>query len=248
MNGNIGKILALLLVLLVLLVAPGCRAAGGVHFRAGIAAYEAGQFEPAAQAFRKSCAEQPAAGTLLNLGLAEWRCGRPGEAIVAWEQSAWLNPFAPDARGNLLYARETLLVNPPDLTWCEQASTWLPANGWAWLAGGSLWLAVALVTLPGFFRARKAGWHQTLAALALGIFLLSLPPNVGVFTRAEIGIVTDKNTALRLTPTQSAEAVAALSAGEPVRRLRARGDYLFVHTQAGNGWVGRRQVSFLCPN
>ncbi len=236
-----------LLLILVLLGNYDGRAAGEVRFREGVAAYEAGRYEPAAQAFRSSLSEKVAAGTLLNLGLAEWRSGRTGEAMVAWEQSAWLNPFNPDARGNLLYARETLQVNPLDLTWCEQASTWLPAGCWTWITGGSLWLAVALVTLPGFFRVRKRAWHQTLAALAAGIFLLSLPPNLGVFTRTGIAIVTEKNTSLRLTPTTSAETVGSLSVGEPLRRLRARGDYYFVHTQSGNGWVGRRQVKFICP-
>lgn len=242
------KLETFLVLLLLLIGAIRSQAAGEVQFRAGVAAYEAGEFEPAAQAFRKSLAEQTAAGTLLNLGLAEWRSGRVGEAVVVWEQAAWLNPFAPGAHRNLLYVREMVQVNPPELTWCEQASIWLPAGCWTWIAGGSLWLAVALVTLPGFFRVRKAGWHQTLAALAAGIFLSSIPPNIGVFTRAAIGIVTEKNTALRLTPTQTAEAVASLPAGEPIRRLRTRGDYLFVHTQAGNGWIGRRQVRFICPN
>lgn len=244
MNFKTAKYLFLMLALAGTL---DCRAAGEVHFREGVAAYEAGQFEPAAQAFRKSLAEQTASGTLLNLGLAEWRRGRTGEAIVAWEQSAWLNPFNRDARNNLLFARETLQINPPELTWCEQASTWLPASFWTWIAGGSLWLAVALMTLPGFLRIKKAGWHQAVAALASGIFLLSLPPNLGVFTRAEIGIVMVKNTPLRLTPTQSAESAMSLPAGEPVRRLRQHGDYFFVHTQYGNGWVGQKQVTFLCP-
>ena len=129
-------------------------------------------------------------------------------------------------------------MNPPELTWFEQASTWLPANWWTWLAGGSLWLAVALVTLPGFFRIRKAGWHQTVSALSLGVFFLSLAPSVGVVTRSNLGIVLENNTLLRLTPTQSAESVATLPPGEPVRELRQRGDYLFVHTQNGDGWVG----------
>jgi tetratricopeptide (TPR) repeat protein len=244
-NFKTEKILA---VILVLMSSHDCQAAGEIHFREGVAAYEAGHFEPAAQAFRNSLAGQTASGTLLNLGLAEWRCGRNGEAMVAWEQSAWLNPFNPDARNNLLYARETLQINPLELTWCEQSSTWLPAGYWTWIAGGSLWLAVGMVTLPGFFRVRKAGWHQALAALALGIFILSLPPNLGVFTRANLGIVTEKNAPLGLTPTRSAEIVATLSPGEPVRRLRQHGDYFFVHTQSGNGWMARRQIQFLCPD
>lgn len=240
------KYFILLLVLVV--AAQNSFAAGEAHFRAGVAAYEAGQFELAAQAFTDSLAEQTAAGTLLNLGLADWRCGRTGEAILVWEQAAWLDPFHRAAPENLLYARETVSVNPPELTWFEAASTWLPANWWTWLAGSSLWLAVALVTVPGFLRWRKAGWHQTVAALALGIFLLNLAPSVGLITRSKIGIVTEENTVLRLTPTQAAEVVAALPPGEPVRELRSRGNYLFVRTQNGSGWVERRQIRFLCPD
>ena len=71
------KYFILLLVLVV--AAQNSFAAGEAHFRAGVAAYEAGQFELAAQAFTDSLAEQTAAGTLLNLGLADWRCGRTGE-------------------------------------------------------------------------------------------------------------------------------------------------------------------------
>ena len=231
----------------ILVFAKNSFAAGETHFREGVNAYEAGQFDLAARAFGDSLAENPAAGTLLNLGLADWYRGRTGEAILAWEQAGWLNPFDPAARENLSYARETAPVNTPALTWFEQASTWLPVNWWTWLSAGSLWLAVALVTLPGFFRIRKADWHQTVAALSIGVFLLSLAPSVGVVTRSNLGIVLENNTLLRLTPTQSAESVATLPPGEPVRELRQRGDYLLVHTQNGDGWVERRQIGFLVP-
>lgn len=234
-------------LLVLLLVGQSSLGAEDVHFQQGVAAYEAGEYETAAQAFQDSLAGKPAAGTLLNLGLAEWRSDHMGAAILTWEQSAWLNPFNREARDNLSYARETAAVSPLELTWCEQASTWLPAGCWAGISCISLWMAVAMVTLPGFFRIRKAGWHQTLAALALGIFLLSLPPSIGLVTRSENGIVLGKNTSLRLTPTQAAELVASLPDGEPVRRLRRHGDYFFVRTQYGNGWVARRQIGFLSP-
>jgi hypothetical protein len=217
------------------------------HFSAGVTAYEAGQFELAAQNFSASLAETTASGTLVNLGLANWRCGRTGGAILAWEQAAWLDPFNRNARNNLSYARETASVDALGLTWFEEASTWLPANWWTWLAGGSLWLAVALMTLPGFFRVRKAAWHQTVSALSLGVFLLSLAPSVGTVTRSNVGIVLENQTSLRLTPTHSAESTASLPPGEPVRELRRLGDYFFVHTQNGNGWVEQRQIGFLVP-
>ncbi len=240
------KYAAVLLLLLAFL--QNCFAAGEAHFRAGVTAYEAGQFELAAQAFQDSLVEQMAAGTLLNLGLADWQCGRTGDAILAWEQAAWLDPFDRAAQKNLLYARETALVSPLDLTWFEEASTWLPANWWTWIAGGSLWLSVALVTLPGFFRIRRAGWHQTASALSLGVFLLSLAPSIGIVTRSNLGIVRANHVSLRLTPTQSAEVIAPLPPGEPVRALRQRGDYLFVHAQGGDGWIERQQIRFVIPD
>jgi tetratricopeptide (TPR) repeat protein len=228
-------------------VMKNCQAAGDSHFRAGLANYEAGQFSLAAQAFRDSLAEKPTSGTLLNLGLAEWQQGHEGQAILSWQQAAWLNPLNRAAHDNLAYARETIQVNDLDLTWFERASTWLPANLWTWLAGGSLWLAVALVTVPGFFRMPKAGWHQTVAAFAFGFFLLSLAPCAGVVTRSNIGILAERNASLRLTPTRTSELSGSLPAGEPVRALRRRGDYLFVHTQNGDGWIARDQIMFLVP-
>jgi hypothetical protein len=234
-------------MLALLAVAQDSFAAVETHFSAGVTAYEAGQFELAAQNFSASPAETAASGTLLNLGLANWRCGRIGGAILAWEQVAWLDPFNRDARNNLSFARETASVDALELTWYEEASTWLPVNWWTWLAVGSLWLAMAFVTLPGFFRMRKAAWHQTVAALSLGVFILSLAPSVGIVTRSNVGIVLENQTSLRLTPTQSAESTASLPSGEPVRELRRHGDYFFVHTQNGNGWVEQRQIGFLVP-
>jgi tetratricopeptide (TPR) repeat protein len=239
------RIKKLALIFALIVVAQNSFAGDETHFRAGIAAYEAGQYDLAAQSFKDSLKVQTASGTLLNLGLAEWQRGRAGEAILSWERATWLDPFNRDARNNLLFARENAEVNPPELSWFESASSWLPANLWTWIAGGSLWLAVAMVTLPGIFRARKAGWHQTLAALAFGIFILSLAPSLGIVTRSKIGIILERNTPLRLTPTREAEVVSSLPAGEPVRELRERGNYIFVRTQNGNGWIERGQIGFL---
>jgi tetratricopeptide (TPR) repeat protein len=222
-------------------------AAPDASFLEGVEACRAGQYPAAAQAFRNSLIQQPASGTLLNLGISEWRRGRVGEAVLSWEQAALLDPFNHDARNNLLFAREVAQLEPPDFTWYEVASTWLPANTWAWIAGESLWLTVAMVTLPGILRVRKNAWHQSLAALGLVVFLLSIPAYAGVVSRAEFGIVLKKNTQLRLTPTDDAETVATLSAGETARKTRAQGDYYFIRTQRGSGWIEQKQFGLLCP-
>ena len=70
----------LLLAVLVCRLSP-VRAGTDDAFRRGLEFSRAGQFPEAAAAFEKSVAAQPAAGTLVNLGLAEWQRGHAGAAI-----------------------------------------------------------------------------------------------------------------------------------------------------------------------
>jgi tetratricopeptide (TPR) repeat protein len=216
-------------------------------FREATSAYSAGDYETAARSFRQSAAGGPASGTLLNLGLAEWQKGNVGAAIQAWEQSLWLNPYNPSARINLRFARKAAQVEAPELSWNEVVSTWLPVNWWAWLAGLSLWLAVGMTTIPAVLRLPKAAWHQALAAFGIMVFLLSVPAHVGVHTRSKLGFILDKEVSLRLTPTAEAQTITRLGSGEPIRKLRVRGDFILVRTSRATGWVGRSQFGLICP-
>lgn len=220
---------------------------GDGSFRAGIESYQTGQFVEAAKAFRESIAQRPTAGALVNLGMTEWRRGRTGAAILAWEQALWVDSFNQPARNNLLFARESTGLDAPRLEWYETASTWLPTNSWSWIAGAGLWTALGMVTLPTVFRWRRASWHQLLAALGLGVFLLSLPAHFGVMTRSHVGFVLERKTPLRLTPTEEADPIATLAAGEPTRQLRVQGDYAFVSTRSGSGWIERDKLGLIAP-
>jgi tetratricopeptide (TPR) repeat protein len=216
------------------------------RFNAGLAAYQGGDFARAARVFRECAGAQPAPGTFQNLGNAEWQRGRTGNAILAWEQARWVNPFERNARNNLRFARETAQLEAPELTWYEVGSAWLPAPWWAWITAGSLWLVVGTLTLPGILRRRRSPWQQAIAALGLAVFLLSIPAHAGVLTRSRLGFVLEKETSLRLTPTAAGEGIARLAAGEPGRQVRARGNYLFIRTSRGAGWVERNQFGLVC--
>jgi len=237
---------AAVFVALVCLINLG-HAATNDFFARGIEFSRAGQFPEAATAFENAAQAQPAAGTLLNLGLAEWQRGHAGAAILAWEQARWIDPFDRRVEANLEFARQTAQVDAPQLKWYESVSAWLPPNEWTWLAGATLWLAVGLLVLPGIFRQRKAGWHQWLAALAFGIFLFSLTANFGVVSRTQIGFIVKNNAPLQLTPTHNGEVISTLAAGEPARKLRTRGDYVFIRTLGGSGWMEQSQFRLICP-
>ena len=217
------------------------------EFTNGTTAYRNGDYIAAAKSFSELAAQQPAAGTFQNLGLAEWQRGRKGYAVLSWERALWVDPFNQAAQENLAFERKAAQLETPQLAWYEAASMWLPVNAWAWLAGASFWLAVALMMLPPIFRWRRRGWHQAVAALSLAVLLVCIPALFGVSTRARIGFVLEKNTLLRLTPTRDAQIVTLLGAGEPARIERRRGDYLLIRTTFGRGWVERTQFGRVCP-
>ena len=214
-------------------------------FSRGTQAYESGEYERAAADFRQAAAAAPSPGVLQNLGNAEWKCGRAGPAVLAWERSQWLDPFSPNARANLRFARKASLLDAPELAWYEICSAWLPAGAWAWLASLSFWFTAAMALLPWALRWRKAGWHQALAAAGLAVFLLTIPAMAGVESRAKIGVVLAKDTPLRLTPTADGQAMAKLAAGETVRFERARGAWLFIRSSAGSGWIDRQEFGLV---
>ena len=216
-------------------------------FRDGTLGYQGGDYETAARLFRQSAADRPASGALLNLGLAEWQRGNIGAAILAWERSLWLNPYNSSARVDLRFARKAAQIEAPELSWNEVVSTWLPINWWAWLAGLSLWLAVGMTTLPSVLRLPKAAWHQAVAAFGVMIFLLSVPAHLGVHTRSKLGFAMEKETLLRLTPTSEAQIITRLGSGEPLRRLRVRGNFVLVRGNRATGWVEKEHFGLICP-
>ncbi len=234
-------------ILLVVFAAVLCRATGvsaADAFHRGLDEYAAGHFQSAAGLFREA-SSPPAAGTLYNLGDAEWRCDRPGPAILAWEQAQWLNPFNRNAAANLRFARKARQLDAPELAWYEICSTWLPVNWWAWLSCAGFWLAVAMMMLPGIFGWRKAGWQQGLAAASFAIFLLTIPTLAGVHTRSKLGIILPQDTPLRLTPTSDGQILTLLPPGEAARLERTRGNYIFIRTGGASGWIERTQLGLI---
>ena len=244
---NFSKHLCSLLLLSLLGAVPLARAADTNDFFAqGIAACRAGLFPEAAAAFAAAAARRPASGTFDNLGIAERQCGHAGAAILAWERASWIDPFDRRAQDNLRFARQVTQLDAPRLKWYEAESAWLPASDWVWLAGAGLWLALGALILPGVFRRRKSGWHQTLSALGLCVFLFSLTANFGIASRARLGFVVRKDAQLLLTPTSQGELVSNLTDGEPARQLRIHGNYLLIRTGYATGWIDRSQFSLVC--
>jgi hypothetical protein len=156
-----------------------------------------------------------------------------------------MDPRRESSRNNLRYVRRIAQLESPQLAWHEVISTWLPANWWAWITGASFWAAISAATLPGLFRWRRSAFHHGIAALGFMVFLLSVPAQFGVHSRSQIGFVLDRDALLRLTPTSEAQAITRLGAGEPLRVLRVRGNYVLVRISRGTGWLERGEIGLV---
>jgi tetratricopeptide (TPR) repeat protein len=215
-------------------------------FHEGIQSYLDGNYTNAAECFRGVAVQSHAAGAWYNLGNAEWRLGRAGPAVLAWERARWIDPFHEPARANLDFARKTSQLEHPELAWYEICSAWLPTPWWSWLAAGCFWGSATLLILPGALRWGRSDWHQGLASAGFALFLLVLPALAGVQTRSKLGVVLMSPTPLRLAPAEHAQNIGKLNAGEAVRREGRRGAYYYVH--AANeiaGWVKSGEVGWI---
>ncbi len=226
-----------------------CGATPEERFHKASSAYAAGEFAEAVSELRELVNEgHYAFGALHNLGDAEWKVGRYGHAVLAWERALALNPFNRNAEANLRFARYNVHVDAPLLAWHERYSTLLPGGWWIAIASAGLWGGIALLTLPRLLGWRRADWHQGVAAALLAIFLLSGPALFGVWKRSRLGVVLEDETPLRLTPTREAETLVKLSSGEMARVERERAEYFYVRADGDRaGWVRKPDFARVWP-
>ena len=231
--------------------APQGRAASSpdARFKKASEAYAAGEFADAVYELREVVNDgHYSPGALHNLGDAEWKVGRHGHAVLAWERALSLDPFSKNTAANLRFARHNARVDAPQLTWHERYSTALPGGWWIAIASAGLWGGVVLLTLPRLLGWRRADWHQGVAAALFAIFLLCGPAIFGTWRRSQFGVVLEDDVPLRLTPTREAETLVKLSAGEMARVERERGEYFYVRADGDRaGWVRKTDFGRVWP-
>jgi hypothetical protein len=204
--------------------------------------YVAGDFAQAVLDFRACATNYPSANVFHNLGNSEWRSGNAGRAVWAWERALWTSPYLTEAAANLRFARKSLQIDAPELTWLELCSTWLPHDTWLLILLISFWSAVSFLCLPYFLHVRRQLWQQAAAAICFGVFLLCVPAIVGLHTRYSVGAVVTDQVFLRLTPTKNAQPICRIAPGEMGRMKFARGEYVYVlFSRDISGWLRREE-------
>ncbi|MEQ1860919.1 MAG: tetratricopeptide repeat protein [Chthoniobacteraceae bacterium] len=201
-------------------------------------AIERGDNQAARDETNATSARQVAPGLLHNLGNAEFKLGKLGPAILAWERAHALDPGFRNTTANLRFARGQAGLSEPEYSWEEKYSAMLAPDSWLWMATIAFWTAAALLALPALLKRRRTAWTQGGAVVAIGVFLLTLPALTGIYSRGKLGVVLAPETTLRLTPTKEGEMLGKLAEGELARVEKRRGDYVYVRAASDRaGWV-----------
>ncbi len=163
--------------------------------------------------------------------------GRPGSAIVQLERARLLAPRAPAIAAGLAQARAAAgLPASPKPNRIAQAADRLSPDEWArvalvgsgLIAGGLVAVAWRLVRIRGL--AIFVGTGTLVAAVGL-LAVSAIAPSLGS------AVVTSPTTIARKAPFAGADPAFVLPEGVNVTVERRHGDYDFVATPEGRGWV-----------
>jgi uncharacterized protein YgiM (DUF1202 family) len=225
-----------------------CIRAEGVDnrgFEVGRQAYADGDYATAKTA---NASTDVSAGSLHNLGNAEFKLGHVGPAILAWERAHALDPNFRNTTANLRFARAHAGLSEVEAAWNEKYSAIFSPDTWLWTATGAFWGAVALLALPSLLKRKRTAWTQGGAVVAIGVFLLTLPALAGISMRGRLGVVMAAETILRLTPTKEGELLGKLAEGELARVEKKRGEYIYVRAATDRaGWVRADEFEKIWP-
>ena len=227
---------------LLCLAATLAHAATPANFDQGNRLYDSGRYEEARTAYQSLVKSgNYSANLFYNLGNAQYRLGKKGEAFVSYERALWLDPSHPEARANLNLLRDETGARLPGRSWVERAFSWpddSAGNRPAWLAAAAFWV-VCFSLAPMAFRRRPAWLPAT-----LGVLTLAWCGTAFVLGRSGSATwIVKQEASARVAPADSSELAGSLPMGSHVRLLLERGEWLYVALPGQNkearGWISR---------
>jgi tetratricopeptide (TPR) repeat protein len=227
----------------VLLLVPHARADA---FEDANRAFAEGQYAQSARGYESVLEKNGySAAVLFDLGNADMRLGRTGDAILNYERAKWLAPHDPDIAANLRFARQRAGLAAPANMAGERLANFFSPNAWAWVGSAAL-----VVLCLGIVAARLEVKYRTslyLLNTVSGLVLIVAGVAVGLrYQQLDRAILPAKATPALISPFAGAKTVAEFSAGQAVRVERTHGGFSFVRDPAGRaGWVSNAQVAMI---
>jgi hypothetical protein len=207
-------------------------------FANGLAAYDAGEFGSARQAFFELAQARPrSVDAWYNFGTASWQVEDTAAAIIGWQRAMRLDPMTADVRSLLRLGPGT-----PRL-WHGVPPVSISVVG---IAGGALWMSGFLLLAIGRRRRLQVlSRTGTSLAIAAGLTLLAGVKQRDIIDGRDDAVVLSP-ARLRAMPVLSSEAGIEAQAGEMVRVLGHQGAWMRVElSDRRRGWVEAQRVQTL---
>jgi len=222
-------------------------------FDRGNDAYENGEYEAAAEAYRSVLRYRVRDPIVeYNLGNAEFRLGNLGRSILHYERARRMDPTDPDIRVNLEHARSFCFDrvepsrNAAPVRWLLVAQDRLGPDRQAWLALVLFWIAAAIVAAG---LVRPAGWsaaHGWILSLVLVALLAGASSWYATHQRLEgqrLAVVMSDIVEVLAGPGHNNPALFTVHEGLTLEVRAEREEWLQVGLPNGlNGWVVREAV------
>ncbi len=207
--------------------------------------YIQGNFSEAVRLYEELSTTGLSFQLLYNLGNSYAQDSRPGMAILSYIRALRLSPSDSDTLGNLQLIRKEHGLFQPERSFLQQIVHLLEMNQWC-LAAGIIFVLFSLFHLGCFFfpPLQKA---RTWVSILLGCAIL-----LGCFScyyrylDFHDGVVTAKDSHLRISPFVAASSVGALQEGRVIRPMKTHGEFTLVKDSTGRtGWLHRDQFALI---
>ncbi len=191
-----------------------------------------------------------------DIGVCQYRLGRPGPAALSFARALTLNPSFPEARANLDFIQRKEGALLPVHSDVDQLFTLL--------SFGQLRLTTVICTaalalcIAGLLLRRRLPWLRAVTAFFSLLSLLCLVNWLYYATRdsADFNTLPSSDLAfvlssspLRTAATPDASALMQLSPSTPLHLLARRGSFSYVETATGlRGWIASDAVESLAPS
>lgn len=234
----------MLLALAALVLCRGGAAAQAEDFSAGIAAYDAGDYQQAARIFERlgrADAEDPV--LLYSRGNCAFELGRPAEAIALYERARLLAPRDSDISENLDFVRNTVGLAPrgraqtPGELLVRMRDALRPDE---WMTVAAVCVAGALAWL-GIAWLREYRWRLAIAILLSASVVFALLAHRQTLTSYRLNgkaVVGSRQAAAFRHPSADSRKTEFIPVfGDCVEIVERRNGWQLIRQPEGEGWI-----------
>lgn len=207
-------------------------------FTQGNEAYERENYPLAISLYKAALNYGHSAALHYNLGNAYYKNDDPGRSILHLEKALLLSPNDPEIQANLHFVRSALEIPQTSSYFLKSLSSRITYNQWLSVCILAFWLSICLIIFIKWHHPPKL-FPGLALILTASIFFITLHPLYRLQPSIKEGVILDKDTQLKVAPTESSPNIAFLQPGHNVSIIKSQDKHFFIKYPFSNkeGWV-----------